>query len=180
MSRVNDQLDEAWERPELTTTVPAPSRALVEAPPSRGQQRSQLGASARANRIRRCLLASDVVALLCAYGLMLGINALDGRPIIDPENVAAFVVTVPLWLFLASIVGLYHLYGQRVDHTFVDELLPVFMVTTVWIWFLTGVDAGLDADETQLDGASACGRARPSDPPAQSADPAPRHGASVV
>ena len=96
-----------------------------------------------------------MVALVCAYGVMLAANALDGRPVLDPENVTAFVITVPLWLFLASIVGLYHLYGQRVDHTFVDELLPVFMVTTVWIWFLTGVDAGLDADETQLYGASA-------------------------
>ena len=101
------------------------------------------------------LLASDLAALALAYGFMLAANALDGRPVVDGENITAFILTVPIWLFLASTVGLYQLYGQRVDHTFVDELLPVFMVGTVWVWFLTGVDSALDVDETQLYGASA-------------------------
>jgi exopolysaccharide biosynthesis polyprenyl glycosylphosphotransferase len=106
----------------------------------------------RSYLIHRMLLGSDLLALLLAYGLMLGANALDSRPVFDAENLAAFVVTIPVWVIAASIVGLYHLYERRVDHTFADELVPVFMVTTVWAWFLLGIDSGLDEQETQLYG----------------------------
>jgi exopolysaccharide biosynthesis polyprenyl glycosylphosphotransferase len=112
------------------------------------------GTARRGQLIQRLLLASDAVALLVAYGLMIGANALDGRPAIDSENLSALALTLPIWPLLASVVGLYRLYGDRVDHTFADEVVPVFMVTTVWSWFLLGVDAGLDADETQLYGAA--------------------------
>ena len=104
--------------------------------------------------IQRLLLTSDTAALLVAYGLMIGANALDGRPAVDSENLVAFALTLPIWLLLASVVGLYRLYGERVDHTFADEVLPVFMVTTVWSWFLLGMDSGLDHEETQLYGAA--------------------------
>ena len=108
------------------------------------------GAKRREKAILRLLLASDLVALLIAYGVMTAANVIDDRPAIDPENVVAFALTIPIWLLLASVVGLYRLYGERVDHTFADEALPVFMVATVWSWFLLGIDAGLDLDETQL------------------------------
>src|SRR5919112_5845018 len=112
------------------------------------------GASRRGQLIQRLLIGSDTLALTVAYGLMIGANALDGRPAVDSENLTAFVLTLPIWLLLASVVGLYRLYGQRVDHTFADEVVPVFMVTTVWSWFMLGIDSGLDADETQLYGAA--------------------------
>ncbi len=111
-------------------------------------------AARRGKLIQRLLLVSDSVALVIAYGLMIGANALDGRPALDSENITAFALTLPLWALLASVVGLYRLYGDRVDHTFADEVLPVFMVTTVWSWFLLGMDSGLDAEETQLYGAA--------------------------
>ncbi|HEX2128698.1 MAG TPA: exopolysaccharide biosynthesis polyprenyl glycosylphosphotransferase [Solirubrobacterales bacterium] len=112
------------------------------------------GALRRGQLIQRLLLGSDIFALLVAYALMIGANALDGRPAVDSENLTAFVLTLPVWLLLASVVGLYRLYGDRVDHTFADEVVPVFMVTTVWSWFLLGMDSGLDAEETQLYGAA--------------------------
>jgi exopolysaccharide biosynthesis polyprenyl glycosylphosphotransferase len=63
-------------------------------------------------------------------------------------------ITLPVWLLLASVVGLYRLYGDRVDHTFADEVVPVFMVTTVWSWFMLGMYSGLSIEETQLYGAA--------------------------
>jgi exopolysaccharide biosynthesis polyprenyl glycosylphosphotransferase len=109
-------------------------------------------AARRSYLIHRLLLGSDLLALVLAYGMMLGANALDGRPVFDSENLIAFVITLPVWVLAASVVGLYHLYERRVDHTFADELVPVFMVTTVWAWFLLGFDSGLDQQETQLYG----------------------------
>jgi exopolysaccharide biosynthesis polyprenyl glycosylphosphotransferase len=41
---------------------------------------------------------------------------------------------VPVWLLLANAVGLYHLADRRVEHSFADEVGPVFLVTTVWAW----------------------------------------------
>ena len=135
----------------LTEAAGAERQALPAAEPT-GWRAERPDAARRSFLIHRLLLGSDLIALLLAYGLMLGANALDSRPVFDPENLTAFLVTLPAWIVLASVVGLYHLYERRVDHTFADELVPVFMVTTVWAWFLLGIDSGLDEQETQLYG----------------------------
>src|SRR4051812_33123289 len=109
-------------------------------------------ATRRSYLIHRLLLASDLFALAVAYGAMIGANALAGRTLVDADNLIAFGLTVPIWILLSSVLGLYHLYERRVDHTFADELIPVFLVTTVWAWFYLGVYSGLAQGVTELRG----------------------------
>jgi exopolysaccharide biosynthesis polyprenyl glycosylphosphotransferase len=56
-----------------------------------------------------------------------------GAPI-PSGALGTFLVVVPVWFLLANTVGLYHLADRRVEHSFADEVGPVFLVTTVWVW----------------------------------------------
>jgi exopolysaccharide biosynthesis polyprenyl glycosylphosphotransferase len=109
-------------------------------------------AARRSYLIHRLLLGSDLLALALAYGVMIAANVLYDRAAVDQENLLAFAATLPIWVLLSSVLGLYHLYERRVDHTFADELIPVFLVTTVWAWFFLGVNSGLDQGLTELFG----------------------------
>ena len=58
--------------------------------------------------------------------------------------------SVPAWILLAHGAGLYHLTERRIDHSLADELAPVFMVTTVWMWLLVLIQAALLGSNAQL------------------------------
>jgi exopolysaccharide biosynthesis polyprenyl glycosylphosphotransferase len=87
--------------------------------------------------LRRLLVASDVAALGAAYVVASVINAAagPGRAGFDAEDLWLFLALVPLWLLLANMLGLYHLYERRIDRSFADELGPSFLVMTLWSWF---------------------------------------------
>ncbi|MFL5870091.1 MAG: sugar transferase, partial [Solirubrobacterales bacterium] len=141
--------------PEVTPARPLPDarRASESASEFAGLAVSgHPDATRRSYLIHRLLLASDLFALAVAYGAMIGANALAGRTLVDADNLVAFGLTVPIWILLSSVLGLYHLYERRVDHTFADELIPVFLVTTVWAWFYLGVYSGLAQGVTELRG----------------------------
>jgi exopolysaccharide biosynthesis polyprenyl glycosylphosphotransferase len=109
-------------------------------------------AARRSYLIHRLLLGADLLALGLAFGAMIGANVLRDRAAVDADTLVAFGITLPIWILLASVLGLYHLYERRVDHTFADELIPVFLVTTVWAWFFLGVNSGLAEGVTELFG----------------------------
>jgi exopolysaccharide biosynthesis polyprenyl glycosylphosphotransferase len=135
-----------------------PARLLQGEEAAQTEKLDELGvrghpdAARRSYLIHRLLLGADLTALALAYGAMIGANVLRDRAAVDADNLVAFGVTVPIWILLASVLGLYHLYERRVDHTFADELIPVFLVTTVWAWFFLGVNSGLAEGVTELFG----------------------------
>lgn len=85
--------------------------------------------------LRRFLVVSDLAALGAAFAVMLGANAVAGRPVFVDGDLAAFIALLPLWLLLASLLGFYHLSERRIDHSFADELATAFLVMTLWSWF---------------------------------------------
>ena len=85
--------------------------------------------------LRRLLLLSDMAALGTAYAAMIGVNAAAGRPAFAADDFAVFIVLLPVWVLLASLLGLYHLSERRIDRSFADELGPAFLVMTLWSWF---------------------------------------------
>lgn len=120
------------------------AKALRRADPRLGE----LDAARRGYLLRRLLLVSDLLGLALAYACMVGAYAVAGR---DGSTLAIeFVALTPIWVFLAGLVGLYHLSERRVDQSFADEVGPVAMVTTVWAWFLLIANAALSSAPTQL------------------------------
>ena len=50
------------------------------------------------------------------------------------EEVALFLLTIPIWVVLAKVYGLYERDEERPTHTTVDDLVGVFNLVTVGVW----------------------------------------------
>jgi exopolysaccharide biosynthesis polyprenyl glycosylphosphotransferase len=88
--------------------------------------------------VRRALLAADVIGLLLAYSLA---EIVTGAPANSDKvspwfELAGFLATIPLWLVLARLFGLYERDEERADHTTVDDATGVFVLVTVGVWLL--------------------------------------------
>ena len=99
---------------------------------------------------RRLLLASDLVALAASFGALVCVNAIAGRQALDPIDLAIFLVLTPGWIGMAVLLGLYHLSERRIDHTMVDEVGPIVMVTTLWAWVFVLVAAIVHSGPVEL------------------------------
>ena len=86
--------------------------------------------------MRRLLLAADVVGLVVAYVVALELappaSAVDH--VAPAWEVALFVATLPLWVLLARVYGLYDRDEERTDHSTVDDVVGVFQVVTLGTW----------------------------------------------
>lgn len=83
--------------------------------------------------VRRVLLAADVVGLTAALALAewlvnrrSSIGVLGTR-----DEVIAFLLSLPGWVVVAKLYGLYDRDAERPDHSTVDELASVFHMVTV-------------------------------------------------
>jgi exopolysaccharide biosynthesis polyprenyl glycosylphosphotransferase len=85
--------------------------------------------------VRRLLLLADVVGLLLAFGLAEAIQGAgpDGR-LHEWKEVVLFVCTLPGWILVTKLYGLYERDEERTDHTTVDEFVGVFHMVTVCSW----------------------------------------------
>ena len=92
--------------------------------------------------VRRALLAADVVGLVLAFALAEAAFGLDEGTVdkVSPlVELGSFVLTLPLWLVLARLLGLYDRDEEHADHTTVDDATGVFMLVTVGAWLLLAV-----------------------------------------
>jgi exopolysaccharide biosynthesis polyprenyl glycosylphosphotransferase len=129
--------------------APAPA-GPIQAPAGRSwapDTGARLGSSRYGYTFRRFLLASDLLAMAVAMGAA-AIVAIPTR-YSDASELLGLALFVPMWLALASSVGLYHLAERRIDQSIVDEAPPTFLVTTVWIW-LYEVGATIIGDRPYL------------------------------
>jgi exopolysaccharide biosynthesis polyprenyl glycosylphosphotransferase len=114
--------------------------AVVAVP---GEQALRQGLSVRAVRhsrgwlMRRLLVLADLVGLMSAYLL-----ALLLRPATEADTVSAgwelalVALTLPFWVVLARVHGLYDRDEERSDHSTVDDVVGVFQVVTLGTWGL--------------------------------------------
>ena len=87
--------------------------------------------------IRRALLAADVLGLAFAFLLaeyIFGVPAAD-RIGVRTEYVL-FLLTLPVWVLVAKIYGLYDRDEERADHSTADEIVHVIHLVTVGTWLL--------------------------------------------
>ena len=89
----------------------------------------------RGARLRRVLIMSDSIALALASGL--AIFVLTEESMINPVlQILVIAASIPVFLGLAHLSGLYHLVDRHLDYTLAEELGPAFMTVTVWAFLV--------------------------------------------
>lgn len=99
-----------------------------------------MAAHGRGWLIRRALFCADILGLLagaiCAE-LIFG-NSRVSHGVRDHYAMGVelllFVLTLPIWLLMAKLYGLYDRDEERTDHSTVDELATVFHLVSIGTW----------------------------------------------
>jgi exopolysaccharide biosynthesis polyprenyl glycosylphosphotransferase len=87
--------------------------------------------------VRRALLLADVVGLTVAFLVaqtVAGSQSDAGGAFGRETETLLFLATLPAWIVLAKLYGLYDRDEERTDHTTVDDLSGVFHLVTVGAW----------------------------------------------
>jgi exopolysaccharide biosynthesis polyprenyl glycosylphosphotransferase len=86
--------------------------------------------------VRRMLLIADILGLMTAFAIaqaVLGTHTVGGYVALWWEAVL-FAATLPGWIVVVKLYGLYDHDEERTDHTTVDDLVGVFHMVTVGTW----------------------------------------------
>jgi exopolysaccharide biosynthesis polyprenyl glycosylphosphotransferase len=91
--------------------------------------------------VRRALVVADLVGL---FGAFVAATLIFDDPapvdrIATGTEILAFLLTLPLWVVVAKLYGLYDLDEERTDHSTTDDLVPVLHLVTVGTWLFFGV-----------------------------------------
>jgi exopolysaccharide biosynthesis polyprenyl glycosylphosphotransferase len=122
-------------REELQTTVGERTLQILD------RRRRTAVVKRRGWLVRRMLLTADVVGLLSA--LLLAEWLAPARDSVDAYSpqleVLAFLATVPAWVVITKLYGLYDRDDERANHSTADDFGGVFHMVTVCTWLVTGV-----------------------------------------
>ena len=119
----------------------AVSPDAVAAPADYVVARAPTWRSSRGWLMRRLLLLADVVGLVLAF---LVAEPLSREPtpvdtVVPQWELLLFCASLPLWVILARLHGLYDRDEERTDHSSVDDFFGVLQVVTIGTWmFLVG------------------------------------------
>ena len=86
--------------------------------------------------VRRMLLAADLVGLVAALALAEWVvTSVNGSGLYDARTETLVVlVSLPVWVVIAKLYGLYDHDEERTDHSTADDFSGVFHMVTVCIW----------------------------------------------
>jgi exopolysaccharide biosynthesis polyprenyl glycosylphosphotransferase len=87
--------------------------------------------------VRRVLLVSDLIGLLGAFFIaqfIWGLNPPSTGRVGFAGETLLFLATLPGWIFVVKLYGLYDRDEERTDHSTVDDLVGVFHMVTVGTW----------------------------------------------
>jgi exopolysaccharide biosynthesis polyprenyl glycosylphosphotransferase len=85
--------------------------------------------------VPRALVLADLLALSLAYliaTLLWGGNGALG----SKRELILFAVSLPCWVLVAELHGLYHRDEQRANHSTADDVVGVFHLVTIGAWLL--------------------------------------------
>ena len=91
--------------------------------------------SRRSRIIPPALVVADLVGLSLAYYLATLLSAGDGALGSTREG-TVFLLSLPCWVFVANLHGLYRRDQERADHPTTDDIIGVFHLVTVGVWLL--------------------------------------------
>lgn len=100
--------------------------------------RRLLGRSDLERRVRlvpRGLMVADILGLSVAY--LLTTLASGGRGAFgSTRELVVFCCTLPCWLLVAKLQGLYRADQEQADHSTADDVVKVFYLVTIGVWIL--------------------------------------------
>jgi exopolysaccharide biosynthesis polyprenyl glycosylphosphotransferase len=124
-----DGEDEAYTSPDpdgdVDTIVEARERGGVSSPSNRHSRRTL---------VRRALIVADVWALGLTFMVVHLILGTSSKGFTSGKELILFLVSVPCWLALAGLYGLYEGDRLRADTTTLDDFWPLFHAITVGVW----------------------------------------------
>lgn len=91
--------------------------------------------------IRRMLVTADITGLMAAFAAteLLFRNNDSTMGIGVGTETAIFLLTLPAWIIVAKLYGLYDRDEERATHSTADEVLSVFHLVTVVVWIYYSV-----------------------------------------
>ena len=122
-----------------STGLPVCAAALDESALAQLAPGAGSGTGRRGWLVRRALALADIVGLVLAFTI--ATLLFPGRGPVDNEvgHVAEgvfFLITLPAWVLVANLYGLYRNDEERTDHSSADDLVGVFHLVTVGSWFV--------------------------------------------
>jgi hypothetical protein len=134
-ARLRDDSRPSGERPLETATefhgrIEA-AAAEVQSPQSLARRRARPQGRRSGTLLRRSLLAADLAGLSIAFVASMLVSSLGPS---DRLEAALFVLTLPGWVVVARLHGLYDCDEKRLDYSFVDDLVGVFHLVTIGAW----------------------------------------------
>jgi exopolysaccharide biosynthesis polyprenyl glycosylphosphotransferase len=104
-------------------------------------RRGHRSARRRGWLVRRALVLADVLGLVLAFlfaELLFGSTGVQG-PFNTSTETLLFLATLPGWLIVAKLYGLYDRDQQRTDHTTSDDIVAVLHMVTMGTWLFFAV-----------------------------------------
>ena len=92
----------------------------------------------RARILPRLLVIADLAGLWAAYLLATLLSSGDGA-LGSPRELTLFVASLPIWLIVADLHGLYRRDAEHADHSTTDDVVGVFHLVTIGVWLLLAV-----------------------------------------
>jgi exopolysaccharide biosynthesis polyprenyl glycosylphosphotransferase len=86
--------------------------------------------------VRRALVVADLAGLTLSFLLAEEIAGQHGLPVRLSFESLLFAITIPVWVLMAKIYGLYERDEERTNHSTVDDFVGVFHLVTVGVWIL--------------------------------------------
>jgi exopolysaccharide biosynthesis polyprenyl glycosylphosphotransferase len=84
--------------------------------------------------LHRSLMLADLVGLLVSFFIASALTSSTGPTLTDAQEAMLLVLSLPLWIVLMKLYGLYDRDEERADHSTVNEIIDVFHVLTVGTW----------------------------------------------
>jgi exopolysaccharide biosynthesis polyprenyl glycosylphosphotransferase len=134
-------LDDTYPLTDLPEALPAEAAAR----PRRVRRRGWL--------VRRMLVLADVAGLSVAFAateLVFPARAHVADHVGVAVEAALFLATLPAWVVLAKLYGLYDRDEERTDHATADDLVGVFHLLTIGLWLVFAGSAILAGAKPEL------------------------------
>jgi exopolysaccharide biosynthesis polyprenyl glycosylphosphotransferase len=122
---------------------PAASELPERRTPELADRRRRSVARRRHLLVRRALLVADAAGLVAAFAVaehLLGASRTpsDNR-LGERTEILVFLASLPIWIGLAKLYGLYGQDEERTDHSTADDFIPILHMLTVGLWlFIAG------------------------------------------
>jgi exopolysaccharide biosynthesis polyprenyl glycosylphosphotransferase len=129
-------------RPNLTVPHVAADGTLAYPIPESVRRRADITrVRGRGWLLHRLLVLADVAALAVAFSIaqLLFVPAHTDYAVSPVLQWVVFVATLPIWVGIAQLSGLYGRDGQRADHSTVDDFVGIFSVITIGSWLYSTV-----------------------------------------